>query len=100
MDERNRPSLVEGGAPSPPGESGGETAELRFEDGMAALEVLVARLESGELSLEDALRAFEDGVALVRSLNERLTAAEQRVELLVRGADGRLRLQPVDDEDA
>jgi exodeoxyribonuclease VII small subunit len=74
--------------------------ELRFEDGMAALEVLVARLESGDLTLEDALRAFEEGVTLVRALNERLTAAEQRVELLVRGTDGRLRLQPADDEDA
>jgi exodeoxyribonuclease VII small subunit len=74
--------------------------ELRFEDGMAALEVLVARLESGDLTLEDALRAFEEGVTLVRALNERLTAGEQRVELLVRGTDGRLRLQPADDEDA
>lgn len=74
--------------------------ELRFEDGMAALEELVGRLESGELTLEDALVAFEQGVALVRVLNERLTSAEQRIELLVRGADGRLSLQPTDEEDA
>ena len=72
----------------------------RFEDGMAALEELVARLESGELSLEEALVAFERGVTLVRSLTQRLDAAEQRIELLVRGSDTRLRLQPVDDEDA
>jgi len=67
---------------------------------MAALEELVARLESGELTLEDALVAFEQGVALVRVLNERLTSAEQRIELLVRGVDGRLSLQPADEEDA
>jgi exodeoxyribonuclease VII small subunit len=72
----------------------------RFEDVMAALEALVAQLESGELALEDALGAFERGVALVRTLNERLTSAEQRIELLVRGADGRLSLEPADDEDA
>jgi exodeoxyribonuclease VII small subunit len=82
MDERNGP------------------AEQRFEDGMAALEALVARLESGELALEDALVAFEQGVALVRALNARLDAAEQRIELLVRGSDGRLRLQAAGDEDA
>ena len=76
------------------------SSELRFEDGMAALEELVARLESGELPLEDALVAFEQGVALVRTLTERLNAAEQRVEHLVRGTDGRMRPQPVDDEDA
>jgi exodeoxyribonuclease VII small subunit len=74
--------------------------DQRFEAGMAALEALVARLESGELALEDALVAFEQGVRLVRTLTERLNAAEQRVELLVREEDGRLRLQPTDDADA
>lgn len=72
---------------------------LRFEEGMVALDALVARLESGELALEDALTAFEQGVTLVRVLNERLEAAERRVERLLRGADGALRLQPVEDED-
>jgi exodeoxyribonuclease VII small subunit len=76
------------------------TEDIRFEDGMAALEALVARLESGELSLEDALLAFEQGVALVRTLNERLAAVEQRIERLVRGDDGRLRVYPAGDEDA
>jgi exodeoxyribonuclease VII small subunit len=74
--------------------------QQRFEDGMAALEALVARLESGELALEDALAAFEQGVVLVRSLHERLDAAEQRIELLVRGSDGRLRVQASDDGEA
>ena len=74
-------------------------SELRFEDGMAALESLVERLESGDLALEEALVAFEQGVTLVRTLSERLNAAEQRIELLVRGSDGRLRLEAADDGD-
>jgi exodeoxyribonuclease VII small subunit len=73
--------------------------QLRFEDGVAALEALVARLESGELSLEDALAAFEEGVALVRVLHARLTAVEQRIERLTRGEDGELRVRRLDDED-
>jgi exodeoxyribonuclease VII small subunit len=81
-------------------DDGDRPSPLRFDEGLAALEALVVRLESGELALEEALAAFEQGVALVRLLNERLTAAEQRVELLIRGDDGGLRLQPVDDEDA
>ena len=81
-------------------DDGDRASPLRFDEGVAALEALVVRLESGELALEEALAAFEQGVALVRLLNERLTAAEQRVELLIRGDDGGLRLQPVDDEDA
>jgi len=74
--------------------------EFRFEEGMAALEALVGRLESGELPLEEALLAFERGVALVRALNERLLAAEQRVEILTRDSDGRLSLRPPEDDEA
>ncbi|MDX2169793.1 MAG: exodeoxyribonuclease VII small subunit [Deltaproteobacteria bacterium] len=71
----------------------------RFADGLAALETLVAQLESGELALEDALRAFEDGVGLVRVLNAQLSAAEERVQILMRGADGRPRMRPADDDE-
>jgi exodeoxyribonuclease VII small subunit len=77
-----------------------EQSEWRFEEGMAALDALVVRLESGDLTLEEALAAFEQGVVLVRALSERLSAAEQRIELLVRGEDGSLRVQPAADEDA
>ena len=43
---------------------------------VAQLETIVERLESGELSLEDALTAFEQGVRLTRD-------AQQRRPLLV-----------------
>jgi exodeoxyribonuclease VII small subunit len=72
---------------------------VRFEDGMAQLETLVARLEAGDLALEEALRAFESGVGLVRELNGQLTQAEQRVEILTRGADGRPRRREADDDE-
>lgn len=72
---------------------------LRFEDGMAQLETLVAQLEAGEMALEEALRAFESGVGLVRALNDQLTQAEQRVEILTRGQDGRPRPRPAGDDE-
>ncbi|OFV87813.1 MAG: exodeoxyribonuclease VII small subunit [Acidobacteria bacterium RBG_16_68_9] len=64
-----------------------------FEEGMATLEAIVSRLESGELSLEEALRAFEDGIRLVRALDQKLTEAERRIEILTRADDGALELQ-------
>lgn len=70
--------------------------EKKFDQGMAELEVIVARLETGDLPLEEALAAFEAGVALVRALNQRLSEAEARVEVLTRDADGKLRLQPLE----
>ena len=61
-------------------------------------EALKEYLITGELSLEDSLVAFERGVALVRLLNEKLAAVEQRVELLTRDADGKLRARAFDPE--
>ncbi len=71
-----------------------------FQDGLAALETLVARLESGDLPLEEALRAFEEGVGLVRVLNQKLTEAEHRIEVLSRGDDGALRLREEPDDES
>lgn len=65
-----------------------------FEATLAALEAIVARLETGSLGLEEALEAFEAGVRLARQCEARLDQAERRVELLVRNADGSFRAEP------
>ena len=70
----------------------------RFEEALEDLESTVRQLESGELSLEDALAAFEKGVGLVRVLNDKLAEVEQRVEVLMRDQQGRLRIRPLDPE--
>ncbi len=72
----------------------GQPAERTFEDDMTDLEQLVARLESGNLSLEESLATFERGIGLVRTLNERLNTAEARIEQLTRDPAGTLRLEP------
>lgn len=71
-----------------------EIDKLSFEDGMRELEAIVARLEQGNLPLEESLLAFENGVAVLRVLHARLGDVEKRVEELVRDADGVLRLRP------
>ena len=73
-----------------------EEKPRKFEDGLAELEATVARLESGELSLEDSLAAFERGVGLVKALNERLGAVEQRIEVLTRDGNGALKTRPLE----
>ncbi len=62
--------------------------EPTFEEALSQLEALVARLEAGNLPLEEALRAFEEGVRLTRLCSARLEDAERRVHLLSRAADG------------
>ncbi|MGA2023637.1 MAG: exodeoxyribonuclease VII small subunit [Steroidobacteraceae bacterium] len=53
-----------------------------FEQTLEQLEALVARLESGDLPLEEALASFEQGVRLTRECQNALSAAQQKVQLL------------------
>ncbi|MGL4454670.1 MAG: exodeoxyribonuclease VII small subunit [Plesiomonas sp.] len=57
-----------------------------FEATLTELEQIVTRLESGDLSLEEALSAFERGIVLTREGQQRLTQAEQRVQILLSNA--------------
>ena len=66
----------------------GKEKEQKFEDGLKRLEEIVAKLESGNLSLDDSLKLFEEGVKLVRFCNERLAEAQQKVELLTKDQAG------------
>lgn len=50
-----------------------------FEKNLQALEKLVESMESGELSLDEALTQFEKGVRMTRDCQQALTSAEQRV---------------------
>jgi exodeoxyribonuclease VII small subunit len=72
---------------------------VRFEDALAELEGLVARLEKGELPLEDSLAAFERGVGLVRLLTQRLADVEQRVEVLLKSEAGKVLRRPLTEEE-
>jgi exodeoxyribonuclease VII small subunit len=55
-----------------------------FEQSLAELEALVARLERGELPLAESLALFEQGVALTRRCHMHLADARQRVEILLK----------------
>ena len=51
---------------------------------LQALESVVEQLESGDLSLEEALKQFERGVKLTRKCQTTLKKAEQKVEILLK----------------
>lgn len=66
-----------------------------FEGQMAQLEALVGRLESGELSLDEAMKTFEQGIQLTRHCQQALDEAEQKVQVLLgQGDDARLAPMP------
>ena len=65
-----------------------------FEEAMERLEGIVGELEEEDLPLEKSLEIFEEGVKLSRLLNCRLNEAEQKVEILLRGEDGKKEPRP------
>ena len=65
-----------------------DIATLTFEQALAELEQIVARLESGQAPLEDSIRMYERGAALKLHCETRLEAARLRVEKIVVGAGG------------
>jgi len=79
-----------------------ETAEQAdepdFEASLKELEALVAKLEQGDLSLEESLRSFERGIELTRTCQRALRSAEQKVETLVERDSGEDETAPFDDD--
>ena len=57
-------------------------SEPSFEQALAELEKIVARMESGELSLEQALATHKRGLELARFCQQKLEAAQQQVKVL------------------
>ena len=53
-----------------------------IETQLEQIQALVARMEGGELSLDDTLSAFEQGVKLIREAQANLAEAEQKIQLL------------------
>jgi exodeoxyribonuclease VII small subunit len=66
---------------------------LSFEQSLNELETIVANLEQGEVSLDDALKQFERGIKLVRQSQAKLEQAQQKVSILLEEKDT---LSPLD----
>ena len=69
-------------------QSTSDLAEISFEDALRELEGIVASLERGDVSLDDAITAFERGTALKTHCQARLEEARMKVEQLRLPADG------------
>jgi len=69
-----------------------------FEKSLESLEQIVEELESGELTLDEALARYEAGVAAHKQCTEILAAAEKRIELLLKTDEGELTTRPLEAE--
>ncbi|MDR3415384.1 MAG: exodeoxyribonuclease VII small subunit [Nevskia sp.] len=79
--------------PDPPAKPAADPAAggdpvSRFEASLKELEEIVARMERGDLPLEQSLQLFERGVALTRECRSSLDGAELRVRNLLEPDQG------------
>jgi exodeoxyribonuclease VII small subunit len=79
-------------APDPPEET--PVSQMSFEEALAELESVVARLEGGQVPLEESIRLYERGDALRKRCEEKLREAELKVEKIVAGPDGATGTEP------
>jgi exodeoxyribonuclease VII small subunit len=70
-----------------------------FERSLGRLEEVVKRLESADLSLDEAMKLFEEGVTLSRECQKQLEEAEGRIEILLKKADGKIVAEPFETEE-
>lgn len=59
--------------------------QTRYEDALAELEGLVARMEAGDLALDDLLGQYRRGAQLLQFCRDRLAQVETQVKLLEDG---------------
>lgn len=61
--------------------------EMKFEEALKKLEDIVAKLETGDMSLEDSLSKYEEGIKLSKICSRQLEAAKSKVELLMKSGN-------------
>ena len=56
--------------------------KLTFEERLQQVEALIAKMESGEMPLEEAMQQYEAGLNALNALEKELTAGQQRLTVL------------------
>jgi exodeoxyribonuclease VII small subunit len=74
-------------------------AEEKFENSLKRLENIVAKMEKGELSLDESVKLFEEGINLTRALTKQLEEAERKVEILLKDQSCGTKIEPFEPEE-
>ncbi|MBN1842139.1 MAG: exodeoxyribonuclease VII small subunit [Deltaproteobacteria bacterium] len=69
-------------------------AKQTFENAMKRLENIVQDLESGDLSLDEALKKFQEGMKLSKFCSDKLDESEKKVSILLRDEEGGIQEEP------
>jgi exodeoxyribonuclease VII small subunit len=71
-----------------------EVKAMTFEAALEALEEIVQKLDSGQVSLEDSIDIYTRGTQLKRHCEAKLRSAKERVDKIVVGSGGAVGVEP------
>lgn len=75
-------------------------AKQTFENAMKRLEEIVQELETGDLTLDDALKKFQEGIKLSKFCSKKLDETEKKVSILLKDEEVGVREEPFLPEDS
>ena len=61
---------------------------MSYEKALAALEQVVSRLESGDITLDESMSLFQKGMALSKICADKLASIEKQITQLIEKQDG------------
>jgi exodeoxyribonuclease VII small subunit len=73
-----------------------DIAKMSFEDALEELKAIVARLETGEGKLDEAVDAYERGARLKQHCEAKLRDAQQKIEKISLSGSGAAKTEPFD----
>ena len=74
--------------------------DINFEEAITQLEFAVKKLESGSITLDEAISVYEEAIKLVKVCHGKLESAEQKLKILVEGEEGVITDRPFDIDNA
>ena len=76
-----------------------EQKDQKFEESLEHLEDILSIMESGELSLEDAIEKFREGSKLYKLCQKKLESAEGEIKILMENLNGEIEEEDFDSGD-
>jgi exodeoxyribonuclease VII small subunit len=71
-----------------------DVSGMNFENAIAELETIVAKLEKGELTLDESIEYFQKGVELSGFCSKKLDEVEKKISILIADEKGNIREEP------
>ncbi|MDR3236943.1 MAG: exodeoxyribonuclease VII small subunit [Spirochaetia bacterium] len=68
---------------------------ISFEKALEELEAIAAKLERGEIGLDESIAEFEKGMTYAKYCHEKLEEAERKIDILQKGENSSVDKKPV-----